>query len=166
MALPEDTARYLQQVGSEVGLATGLPESGAATPPTPVPPSLPRGSPLEAGQVSGAWQGTLALYPAELGMASVPFQLTLDTRGTRPTGRVRILFPQGAPLEADVVPAVEGEVLSFSLQDTTLLEATLHWRAVLVAGELRGVASAEDPQGGRWFGSWSARSAPGPRLTD
>lgn len=166
VALPEDTARYLQQVGSEVGLSPELPASGAPTPPSPVLPSLPRGAPLKAGQVAGTWQGTLALYPAELGLASVPFQLSLDTGGSRPTGRVRIVFPQGAPLEADVAPRVEGDVLSFSLQDPTLLEATLHWRAVLVEGELRGVVSAEDPQGGRWFGSWAARSAQGPQPTD
>lgn len=164
--LPEDTARYLQQVGSEVGLATGLPESAVVTPPAPVLPSLPRGTPVEAGQVAGSWQGTLSLYPAELGMAPVPFQLSLDTRGSPLTGRVRIVFPQGAPLEADVTPRIEGEVLSFSLQDSTVLEATLHLRAVLVDGELRGVASAEDPQGGRWAGSWSARSVQGSPFTD
>ncbi|WP_375768463.1 SGNH/GDSL hydrolase family protein [Archangium gephyra] len=166
VALPEDTARYLQQVGSEVGLAAELPANGAPIPPAPVLPSLPRGSPLEAGQVAGAWQGTLSLYPAELGMAPVPFQLSFDTRGAQPSGRVRIVFPQREPLEADVAPRVEGEVLSFSFQDATLLESTLQLRAVLVEGEWRGVASAVDAQGGRWFGSWSARSAPGPRLTD
>jgi hypothetical protein len=53
VALPEDTARYLQQVGSEVGLSAGLAESGVSTPPAPVLPSLPRGAPLEAGQVAG-----------------------------------------------------------------------------------------------------------------
>ncbi|HYO67162.1 MAG TPA: hypothetical protein VEU33_13895 [Archangium sp.] len=79
---------------------------------------------------------------------------------------MRILFPEGAPLEAHVAPRVEGEVLSFSLQDPTLLEATLNLRAVLVEGELRGVASAEDAQGGRWFGSWSARSVQEPRSTE
>ncbi len=166
VALEEDTARYLQQVGSEVGLATALPESGVSTPPAPVLPSLPRGAPLEAARLAGEWQGTLALYPAELGMAPVPFQLSLDTRGARPAGRIRVLFPEGAPLEADVAPRVEGEVLSFSFQDTTLLEAPVHLRAVLVEGGLRGVASAEDPQGGRWFGSWSAQPFTGSRSTD
>ena len=166
VALPEDTARYLQQVGSEVGLATALPESGVAIPPAPVLPSLPRGAPFEAAQVAGEWQGTLALYPAELGLAPVPFQLSLETRAARPAGRVRILFPRGAPLEADVAPRIEGDVLSFSFQDTTLLKATVHLRAVLVEGELRGVVSAVDAQGGRWFGSWSARSVQGSPSTD
>ncbi|AKJ08023.1 Hypothetical protein AA314_09649 [Archangium gephyra] len=165
VALPEDTARYLQQVGSEVRLATGLPETDVAAPPAPVLPRLPRGVPLEAGQVAGEWQGTLALYPEERGMAPVPFQLSLDTRGAPLAGRGRILFPQGASLEADVAPRLEGEVLSFSFQDATLLEAPLQLRAVLVEGELRGVVSAVDAQGGRWFGSWSARSVQGPPST-
>ncbi|MFY0571942.1 SGNH/GDSL hydrolase family protein [Archangium lansingense] len=166
VSLPEDTARYLQQVGSEVGLAAELPESVASPPPAPVLPRLPRGIPLDVSRVAGTWEGTLAFYPAELGMAPVPFQLSLDTRGARPAGRVRILFPQQPPLEADVEPRVEGEVLSFSLPDATLLRTTLQLRAVLVEGELRGVASAEDPRGGRWFGSWSAHSAPGSQSTD
>ncbi len=162
VALPEDTARYLQQVGSEVGLAGGLPEGDASPPPAPVLPSLPRGTPWETGRVAGRWEGTLALYPAELGMGQVPIQLSLDTRGGRSSGRVRILLPGAAPLEADVEPRVEGEVLSFSLQDATLLETTVHFRAVLAEEGLRGVASAEDPQGGRWFGSWSARPTQAP----
>lgn len=135
-------------------------------PARPGAPQPPDGSLLEAGQVAGSWLGTLALYPAELGMAPVPFQLTLETRAARPSGRVRILFPQGTPLEAEVVPRVEGGVLSFSLHDAALLEATLHFRAVLEAGGLRGVANAVDAQGGRWFGSWSAHSALAPRSTD
>ncbi|OJT17268.1 hypothetical protein BO221_46830 [Archangium sp. Cb G35] len=166
VALPEDTARYLQQVGSEVGLATGLPETDVAAPPSPVLPSLPRGVPFEAGQMAGEWQGTLALYPEERGMAPVPFQLSLTTQGTQLAGRGRILFSHRAPLEADVTPRIEGEVLSFSFQDPHLFEGTLNLRAVLVEGELRGVVSAADPQGGRWFGSWSARSVQGSPSTE
>jgi hypothetical protein len=166
VSLPEDTARYLQQVGSEVGLATALPESGLVVPPAPVLPSLPRGAPFEAAQVAGEWQGTLTLYPTKQGSAPESLQLSLETRGERPAGRVRILFHKGEPLEADVTPRIEGEVLSFSFQDPTLFEGTLNLRAVLVEGELRGVASVVDSQGGRWFGSWSARSVQGPPSTE
>ncbi|OJH35743.1 hypothetical protein [Cystobacter ferrugineus] len=104
----------------------------------------------------GTWQGTLSLYPAELEMAPVPMWLSVEPRGTRLTGQVRILFPRDAPLEGDVTPRVEGEALAFSLDDARLLGATLHFRAVGTEGGLRGVAHAQDSQGGRWFGSWFA----------
>jgi hypothetical protein len=155
--LPEDTARYLQQVGSEVGLSTGLPERPSSTAPRLVFPQLPRGAPLDAAKVAGTWQGSLALYPAELGMAPVPMWLSVEPQGTRLTGQVRILFPRDAPLAGDVAPRVDGEELVFSLDDAGLLGATLHFRAVSAEGGLRGVAHAQDAQGGRWFGSWSAR---------
>jgi hypothetical protein len=80
----------------------------------------------------------------------------VEARGTGLTGQVRILFPQDAPLEGDVTPRVEGEALAFSLDDTRILGATLHFRAVRAEGGLHGVVHAQDAQGGRWFGSWSA----------
>ncbi len=155
VALPEATARYLQQVGSEVALSSELPASGALADSSPVPASLPRGSPWPAGKAT--WTGTLALYPVERGLGSLPIHLSLDPHGARPSGRLRIVLPRGAPLEADVEPRMEDNVVSFSLQDATLLETVVHFRAVYLAGGLRGEASAQDGQGGRWFGSWSAR---------
>lgn len=154
--LPEDTARYLQQVGSEVALSPALPEGPSPTAPRLTFPQLPRGAPLDASRVAGTWRGTLSLYPTELEMAPVPLWLSVESQGPRLTGRVRILFPRDAPLEEDVTPQVEGEELAFSLHDARILGATLHFRAVSTEGGLRGVAHAQDAQGGRWFGSWSA----------
>lgn len=157
--LPEETARYLQQVGSEVGLAPELPETELPRPDTVHLPTLPRGTPWDAGRATGSWRGTLAFFPSNMGLSPVPLELTLNFQGARPSGRVRILFPQRAPLEADVVPGVENDVLTFTLRDTQLLQLTLTFRAVLTEDGLRGVTTAEDDQYGRWFGSWSAQPA-------
>jgi hypothetical protein len=71
------------------------------------------------------------------------------------TGSARVTFTQGGSAETSMVPLVQGSELSFSIHDPSI--GTVQFRAVLKEGALQGVASAEDPQGGRWYGSWTAR---------
>ncbi|MFY0576621.1 hypothetical protein ACN28S_21820 [Cystobacter fuscus] len=153
--LPEDTARYLQQVGSEVALSPRFPKALPHRAPPRLPPATARRS---AGRLEGRGHvaGDALALPLGAGDgARAPVALG-GVRETRLTGQVRILFPRDAPLEEDVAPQVEGEELVFSLHDARILGATLHFRAVSTEDGLRGVVHAQDAQGGRWFGSWSA----------
>jgi hypothetical protein len=159
VTLSEDTARYLQQVGSEVALAEKLPAVTASTPAHPPLPSLPQGEPLQPAKLAGDWRGSLALYPAEMGMTPADLRLSLQAQGTAMTGSARITFNQGGSAEASIQPALQGNELSFSIRDPSFLETTVQFRAVLKNGALQGVAFAEDAQGGRWYGSWSLAPA-------
>ena len=153
--LPEDTARYLQRVGSEVGLAARPIEPPPTTPPHPPFPTLPAGEPLQPARLVGPWSGSLSLYPVDRGMSPATFLLTFTAQGNGLAGRARITFSQGGSAETAITPQVQGHELSFSIQDPSFLEATVQFRAVLKDKALQGVASAEDSQGGRWHGSWT-----------
>lgn len=155
VSLPEDTARYLQQVGSEVALAEKLPSVTA--PAHPPLPSLPPGEPLAPARLKGTWSGSLALYPQEAGMTPATLRLALEDTGNGLTGSARITFSQSGSAEASIQPALQDNALTFSIRDPAFLETTVQFRAVLQAEALHGVASAEDPQGGRWYGSWTLR---------
>jgi hypothetical protein len=159
VSLPADTARYLQQVGSEVALAEKLPPSSSPAPAHPPLPSLPQGEPLQPGRLAGEWSGSLALYPSEMGMTPAALRLSLEARGTGLTGSARIAFSQGGSAEASILPLVRDNELSFSIRDPSILETTVQFRAVLKNGALQGVARAEDAQGGRWYGSWTLSPA-------
>jgi hypothetical protein len=159
VSLPDETARYLQRVGSEVALAERLPEGTGSTPAHPPLPSLPAGAPVRPEQLAGEWSGSLSLYPSETGMTPAALRLSLEPQGTGLAGRVRLTFPQAQSFEGTITPRLEGEVLSFSFEDTALLESTVHLRAVLKDGALHGIAQAQDPQGSPWYGSWTARRA-------
>lgn len=155
VSLPEDTARYLQQVGSEVALTQKLPPTGTAPAPAHPPlPSLPQGEPLPPARLAGTWSGSLALYPAETGMTPATLRLSLEDTGTGMSGSARLTFSQGSTAEAPLQPVLQSNELTFSIRDPAFLETTVQFRAVLQAGALHGVAFAEDPQGGRWYGSW------------
>ncbi|HYI00814.1 SGNH/GDSL hydrolase family protein [Hyalangium sp.] len=155
VSLPEATARYLQQVGSEVALAERpLPDAPTYHPPLP---SLPQGEPLQLARLAGEWSGSLAFYPSETGMTPAALQLSLEVRGAELAGSARLTFAHGSSAEASLTPLVQGEELSFSLPGPSFLESTVKFRAVLKSGALQGVAFAEDPQGGRWHGSWTVR---------
>lgn len=161
VSLPESTARTLQRVASEVALSGKRPETTASTASHPPLPTLPEGGPLEPARLVGTWEGTLSLYAVELGMTPATLHLSLETQEAGLTGQVRLGFSQGETLEAVVAPKVEGHVLSFSFEDPTYMEAPVRLRAVLQDGRLQGVAQAEDPQGGRWYGTWAARPSGG-----
>ncbi|MBN1210191.1 MAG: SGNH/GDSL hydrolase family protein [Myxococcaceae bacterium] len=157
VSLPDDTARYLQRVGSEVALAEHPPENTDTAPAHPPLPSLPVGAPLRLEQLAGEWSGSLSLYPSDMGMAPAALRLSLEAQGTELSGRVRVLFRNGRSIEAPLTSRLEGDPLSFSFEDAALLESTVQLRAVLKDGALHGIAQAQDPQGGRWRGSWTAR---------
>jgi hypothetical protein len=161
VALPEDVARYLQAVGSEVALARSLPES-MVTLQLPLRPRLPEeGEPLRPEGIAGPWHGTLALYPVEALQTPAALELSFQPRGSALAARVRISFPQGDPIEAEVAPELQGDVLGFTVPDRARLESTLQFRARLQGGTLHGVAEAVDANGGHWLGSWTA--VPGER---
>jgi hypothetical protein len=158
VSLPENTARYLQQVGSEVALAERpLPDTASAPAHHPPLPRLPQGEPLQPARLAGPWSGSLALYPSETGMTPAALHLSLEARGAELAGSARITFTHGSSAEASLTPLVQGEELSFSIRDPSFLESTVQFRAVLKGGALQGVAFAEDPRGGRWHGSWTVR---------
>jgi hypothetical protein len=159
VSLPEDTARYLQRVGSEVALAYRLRTDTNTAPSHPPLPSLPPGEPLQPSQLEGEWSGSLALYPSESGMSPAAFHLSLKAEGTGMTGTARIIFTQAGAAEASISALVQGEEISFGIHDSGFLKTLVRFRAVLKEGALQGVASAEDPQGGRWYGTWTARPA-------
>lgn len=163
VSLPEDTARYLQSVGSELALAERLPDTDPA-PAHPPLPTLPPGEPLQPSQLKGEWSGSFAFYPAETGMAPAALHLSLEAKAAGMTGSARVTFTQVGSAEAAISPLVQGEELSFGIHDPAIVKSTVQLRAVLKEGALRGVAFAEDPQGGRWYGTWTARPAsPGGR---
>jgi hypothetical protein len=159
VSLPEDTARYLQRVGSEVALAGRLPTDADAAPAHPPLPSLPPGEPLSPSRLAGDWSGSLAFYPSESGMSPAALHLSLKAEGTRMTGTARIRFTQAGAAEASISPLVQDEEVSFGINDSGFLKTLVQFRAVLKEGALRGVAFAEDPHGGRWHGTWTARPA-------
>lgn len=159
VSLPEDTARYLQQVGSEVALAEKLPAVTASPPVHPPLPSLPPGEPFASARLAGTWSGSLALYPAETGMTPASLRLALEDTGSGLTGSARITLSQGGTAEASIQPVLQENTLTFSIRDPSFLETTVQFRAVLQAESLHGVAFAEDPQGGRWYGSWTLTPA-------
>jgi hypothetical protein len=155
-SLPEPLARYLQQVGSKVALAETLPE---LTGPPPPPPSLPRlspGEPLVPARLAGRWSGALHLYPQALGMSPAHLSLWLEPRGSEVAGHARLTM-RGRSAEAPLHLRLEGDTACFSIQDGAFLEAQVEFRATLKDGVLRGVASAQDPQGSPWYGSWMVR---------
>lgn len=164
VSLPEDTAHYLQQVGSEVALAEKLPDVTVLTPAHPPLPSLPPGEPLAPARLAGTWSGSLAFYPVDMGMTPATLRLALEDTGQGLTGSARITFSQGSSAEASLQPALKDNALTFSIRDPSFLETTVQFRAVLQAETLHGMASADDAQGGRWYGSWTlTRAGPGAR---
>ncbi|MDC0712534.1 SGNH/GDSL hydrolase family protein [Stigmatella sp. ncwal1] len=154
--LTGDLVRYLQRVGSEVALAEPLPELAAPLPPPPVLPGLPPGEPLEPARLAGPWRGTLNLYPKAQGMSPALLNLALEAQGMGVSGRARLTM-RSQSAEAPISLRVEADAVSFSIRDPSFLEASVAFRGVLRDGALQGVASAEDPQGGQWYGSWTAR---------
>ncbi|EAU64753.1 hypothetical protein STIAU_0412 [Stigmatella aurantiaca DW4/3-1] len=154
--VPGDLARYLQRVGSDAALADPLPERVAPLPPLPVLPGLPPGDPLGPARLAGSWRGVLSLYPKAQGMSPALLSLSLETQGAEVFGRARLTM-KSQSAEASVSLRVEADTVSFSIRDPSFLEASVGFRAVLKDGILQGVAFAEDPQGGQWYGSWTAR---------
>lgn len=157
VSLPEDTARYLQRVGTEVALLEQIPTDTVPAPVHPPVPSLPPGEPLQPSQLAGDWSGSLAFYPVDAGMTPASLSLSLKAQGSGLTGSARITFTSAGSAEASITPLVQGSELSFEILDSAFLESTVRFRAILKNGALQGVAFAEDPQGGRWYGTWTAR---------
>jgi hypothetical protein len=155
-SLPEPLARYLQQVGSEVALADPLPELTVPPPAPPTPPVLSPGEPLVPARLAGQWSGTLSLYPKAQGMSPALLNLSLAPQGSDGVAHVRLTM-RGRSAEAPVHLRLEGDTVLFSIHDGAFLEAQVEFRATLRDGALQGVAFAEDPQGGPWYGSWTVR---------
>jgi hypothetical protein len=159
VSLPAETAHYLQRVGSEIALADPLPMDPDPAPAHPPLPTLPPGEPLQPSLLDGEWSGSLAFYPAETGMTPAALHLSLKARGTGMTGTARVTFTQAGSAEASISPLVQGEEVSFGIQDSAYLKATVQFRAVLKEGALQGMAFAEDAEGHHWYGTWTVRPA-------
>jgi hypothetical protein len=161
VSLPQDTAGYLQRVGSEVALLQQL-RLHPDTDPTPVHPplpSLPPGEPLQPSQLAGDWSGSLAFYPVEESMTPATLRLSLRASGTGMTGSARLTFSQAGSAESSITPLVQGSEVSFDISDSGYLKSTVHFRAVLKSGALQGTAFTEDPEGHPWYGTWTAPRA-------
>lgn len=156
VSLPQDTAEYLQRVGSEVTLLQRIRTDTVPAPVHPPFPSLPPGEPLQPSQLAGDWSGSLALYPAEQNMTPATLRLSFRAAGTGLTGSARLTFSQAGSAESSISPLVQGTELSFDIRDSSYLRSTVHFRAVLKAGALQGTAFAEDPEGHFWYGTWTA----------
>ena len=159
VSLPEDTALYLQRVGSETALAERIPTDTVPAPAHPPLPTLPPGEPLQPSLLAGEWSGSLAFYPSETGMTPAALHLSLEARGTGMTGSARLTFTQAGSAEAPISPLVQGEEVSFGIHDSAFVKTTVQLRAVLKEGALQGMAFAEDLEGHHWYGTWTARRA-------
>jgi hypothetical protein len=159
VSLPEDTAGYLQRVGSEVALLQRIRTDTVPSPVHPPLPSLPPGDPLQPSQLAGDWSGSLAFYPVEQNMTPATLRLSLRATGTGMTGSARLTFSQAGSAESSISPLVQGSEVSFDIRDSSYLQSTVHFRAVLKAGALQGTAFAEDPEGHFWYGTWTAPRA-------
>jgi hypothetical protein len=160
VALPDDVARYLQEVGSDVARSGApLPSAMSDIPATRALPRLPAGEPLSPDRVAGIWRGTLAFFLEEHGLSPAPIELTFTpVAGGALAGRIRVAFAQADPLDATIEPRLDREELSFSVANFGL-NATIELRAVLRDAELYGVANAVEGPRARWHGSWRARRA-------
>jgi hypothetical protein len=161
VSLPQDTANYLQRVGSEVALLQQL-RILPGTVPAPVHPplpSLPPSEPLQPSQLAGDWSGSLAFYPVEENMTPATLRLSLRATGAGLTGSARLTFSQAGSAESSITPLVQGSELSFDIRDSGYLRSTVHFRAVLKSGALHGTAFTEDPEGHPWYGTWTAPRA-------
>jgi hypothetical protein len=122
--------------------------------------SLPEGTPIEAGRLSGKWQGELKLYPP------APVAMALELRRANQAWRGTLVMNPGADKSARIELAdlsVGEREITFT-QPNAVNGTPVSYRAVLTEkGELRGLATAtsrgqDAPQ--RYLGSWRLEHQP------